>query len=70
MGCGKRRYFAQVLIARLAAIFDDSICESLLPHFSEAFLRLDTTMKTCHLGHIFELDLNFQAVNKTLILFG
>ena len=32
MGCGKRPYFAQVLIARLAAIFDDSICES-LPHF-------------------------------------
>ena len=37
MGCGKRRYFAQVLIAGLAAIFDDSICESLMPHFSEAF---------------------------------
>ena len=64
MGCGKRRYFAQVLIARLAAIFDDSICESLIPHFSGAFLRLDTTNKTCHLGHFFSSTWIFKQSTK------
>ena len=68
MGCGKRRYFAQVLIARLAAIFDDSICESLIPHFFRGFFDAWHYHEDMSFGAYFWARLEFSSSQQNVVI--